>query len=586
MPISQEKIVDNPHLLLRLSVKELDRHLNSNPDLFSYDFGNGDNLLHALIRSKRNFQAISYLISRGHNLTTAEGINCATLSPIDLSAQNNSGKTAIQLTEELFAVRNIPKVVNILSDIKAAIQAAQTNTLDDFFSQTKVHQRIMRDVTVKHDPITADDGTVAISLAQAEVNTTIPPLEINKIRDQSRKSLTWNAPHLLEKEHEHIAPHYPNFNKEWSARNPDNLGKRAFILAYKNDDFIEMQAAIQNYQIEFEPNNTLSHLAYEAANQKHLYMVNYLIRKGYVDPNYKPDGETQTIQEKFDIARDEGMHLFQEAHSLNNLRKMENIILDYQLVFPEEEAKKFAYIAASKDRFDMLIHLLDTNEEIRNSALNYTMEGGTKSLKEMLNRKVFSLFLKKDFNTAETILTKYHLELPKTSAELAAYKAIDAGHLDMAYYLIDRAQIPPDFTLRGEKISIGEKLQQKRIAIGIDKFKNARANKDFPAMEHALLEYNLILPRPDSSKLAYRAADHGCLDMVEYLLKKGGADSSYRPNDIAPTLQEKSIQKFTEMQAKKATKKTQELMAMHNLDALPPVPPTTKGSVKSILKKR
>lgn len=583
MPSLEEQIAANPLLLLRLSVKELDRQLNHNPSLLSHDFGNGDNILHIFIKKRGNFEAISYLIGRGHNLTTSEGIDCARLSPIDLSAQNNSGQNITQLTESLITQKN----TNTLQEIKSIIQAAENNTLEEFFSKDNISERRLRRIELKHGSIASDNIALITSLMQAELNSTNPSFNSTETRSPTTKSLTWKAPTLLTREHEHIMPHYPSFNKKWNTKDPEYLGKRSFIEAYNNDDFIKMQEAIENYQIEFECNDTLSKLAYEAANQKHLYMANYLMKKGYVPRDYKPDGEFQSIQEKFDLAKNEGMHLFQEAVHLNDIEKMEEYILNYQLEFSEEETKRFAYIAAIKDRFKMLDHLLERNEEIKDAALSHTIKKGSPTLKEVLNKKVLSLMLKKNFKELENIITKYQLEPNESTAKLAANKAADKGFLKIAEYLIKTNQISAHSLLKGEIDSIGTKVTRKKTEIGRNKFQTAYRNQNFAAMEHILLKYNLSPPKGVSSVLAYKATDKGYLEMADYLIKNSGVSLSYRPNDRSSCLQEKLIQKNTELRMKKSTEQAKEIMNSTTFDNPPPSPNSKSNKeMKPILRRR
>lgn len=268
---SPKETVETIHKLFKLS-----------PKMVNYT-GEKGGTLHYAISKLKSPKIVAYLLCRGQNVTI-EGIDCSTLDPIDLSLQNSAGENALELAEiELLKS-------SMHTDIDDAVA---TKIINDFINLAKLGH--FEEIAHKMEHYQATYNTEKnILLAH--------PRETDIAKEATNSRVKFDEEQIVSDVEKNTMPHYPSFDKEWKKQDNQNT-RSAFINAYRDNDFPQMERAISKYKIKFKGSDTVSELAYEAINHNCLNMAYELVKQGSASQNYIPEGETVTLQDKYNIKK-------------------------------------------------------------------------------------------------------------------------------------------------------------------------------------------------------------------------------------------------------------------------------------------
>lgn len=92
----------------------------------------GDTLLHGMVREGKNFASIAYLLSRGQDMITPEGIDCKDLAPVNLNITNYQGQTPLQLAEAIHLQDHENQVI-------AELQSPKSNSHSSLVIKEKIY---------------------------------------------------------------------------------------------------------------------------------------------------------------------------------------------------------------------------------------------------------------------------------------------------------------------------------------------------------------------------------------------------------------------------------------------------------------
>ena len=261
---------------------------------------NGGGILHMMVEKER-LDSVIYLLSRGHDITTADGIECKDLTPIDLRATNNNQQTALQVANELYTKgspgQRATKNKRLIRDV---ISSAERNKLELCLQQIrgKDLEEFKTDNDISPDDIIPIDQELLLAKENNERNkhglfSYSFAGKIDK-NNSHRKKVEFST---IERNVNHT-PDYPAITKPQNLEEKENIKK--FIAAYKENDFEKMELICRESNLEFKGETTLDMLAYEAVD-KLPTLTEYLITQGSLNLDYKPSPDSPSLQEKYNM---------------------------------------------------------------------------------------------------------------------------------------------------------------------------------------------------------------------------------------------------------------------------------------------
>lgn len=264
------------------TVKNTHRFFELKPNIVSYSSDKGG-LLHNAIARLKSPQIVAYVLCRGRNVTI-EGIDCSALSPMDLSLTNSTGETALKLAEtELLKSSTYTDIDDIVA----------IKLINNFIDLAKTEN--FEEIAYKMEHYEATYNTEKnVILAQSR--------ETDIAKDPTDPKLRFREGQRITDVRKNTMPHYPSFDKEWKDQDTQNT-RRVFISAYRDDNFPLMERAIMNHKIKFKGSDTVSELAYKAIDQNCLHMASNLLKQGSASLDYTPEGETQTLKDKYNLKK-------------------------------------------------------------------------------------------------------------------------------------------------------------------------------------------------------------------------------------------------------------------------------------------
>ncbi len=265
---------------LEANIENIHRLFEVETDPITLSTDKGE-ILHNVVSRLKSPKIAAYILCRGKNVII-EGIDCSTLSPIDLSLQNSAGQTALELSEiellKSYTYTNIDDIVSIKL-INDFIKLAQTgdfqkiaDTMENYEATYNKEKNILL-VKPRNTDIAKEPTEPKVKFMKGE-----------KITDVCNNTM----------------PHYPSFDEEWIRQSNANI-RQDFINAYRENSFPLMQRVISAYKIKFKGSDTISELAYEAIDRNCLRMTYDLLRQGSASKYYVPKGRTETLKDKYNL---------------------------------------------------------------------------------------------------------------------------------------------------------------------------------------------------------------------------------------------------------------------------------------------
>lgn len=285
---------------MKANIENIHKLFESKPNLVN-QFSEKGSFLHDAIGRLRSPQIVGYLLCRGKDVVI-DGIDCSVLTPMNLSIQNSLGENAFMLAKNELSKTsssiNIKDIVEIKL-INNFIKLAQKGNFEKIAHKVENYK----------------------STYNAEVNIYLTkPRKTDIATEPTESKVRFRADSELTEAVENAMPHYPSFDDEWKEQNNKDI-RRAFITAYTNNNYSQMQDLIHTYNIKFKGSDTVSELAYKAIDYNCLHMTYDLLIQGSATPDYIPEGKTKTLKDSYNFKKAEIAADMQVKRELANALK-------------------------------------------------------------------------------------------------------------------------------------------------------------------------------------------------------------------------------------------------------------------------